>query len=128
MTIFNRLIQFSGCALVFFLSVSPAFSIEGIHDDDHANLIKYYEARVDETKIHLQENTSRLAEYESHPYYYGRRGQDFRSHTLANIREYEKQLNDNLRNAALHRKILSEQHTPINKARINIEDLTSTVR
>ena len=128
MTIFNRQILFSGCALVFCLSASPAFSIEGIQDGDHASLVKHYEARADEAKMHLQENQSQLAEYESHPYYYGRQGQDFRSHTLANIHEYEKHLNDNLRNAEFHKKTLSQQHIPINKARINIEDHANTIR
>ncbi|MBL8497830.1 hypothetical protein ABF87_02145 [Nitrosomonas sp. JL21] len=128
MTAFNRFVRASGCAFIFCLSISPAFSIEGIHDDDHASLIKYYEDRANQAAMHLQEHQSQLEKYEAHPYYYGRQGQDFRSHTLANIHEYKKQLNDNLRHAELYRKILSQQQMPINKAKINIEDPASTVR
>lgn len=128
MQTFIRLSLFSGCALIFCLSASPVFSIEGIRDDDHASLVKYYETMAADAKMHLYENKSQLDAYESHPYYFGRQGQDFRSHTQANIQEYEKQLNESLRNVELHKKILSEQHTPINKAIINLKDHASAVR
>ncbi len=128
MAIYNRLFIFSGCALVFCLSTIPALANEEIHDDDHAALIKHYEASADDAKMRLHENQSQLEKYESHPYYYGRQGQDFRSHMLANIHEYEKQLNDHLRNAELHKKILSEQHLTANESRISIENHARSVR
>ena len=62
-----------------------------------------------------------LEEYEAHPYYYGRQGQDVRSHASANIREYEKTLKENLDNADSHRKMAMEQNNQINKAKINLD-------
>ncbi len=129
MATYNRLFLFPGCcALVFCLSTTPALATEEIHGDDHASLIKHNEAGADEAKKRLHENQSQLEKYESHPHYYGRQGQDFRSHTLANIHEYEKQLNEHLRNAELHKKILSEQHLTANESRISIENHVRSVR
>ena len=55
-------------------------------------LIRHYEDLAKEANSRLQKNREALAEYEAHPYYYGREGQDLRSHASANIREYEKVL------------------------------------
>ena len=53
-----------------------------------------------------------MEDYESRPYYYGRRGQDFRSHEVANIREYEKIVAENEAQAALHYKLAGESKIP----------------
>jgi len=56
----------------------------------------------------------------THPYYYGRQGQDLRSHTAANIREYEKVLQEDLSNASLRKRMAAESNHRVNKASINL--------
>ncbi len=107
--------------LAFSLSISSAFAVEGIDDNNHAALAQYYESVAKEIETKLQKNKAALEEYEAHPYYYGRRGQDFKSHTTANIREYEAVLAESINNAGLHKKIAMEQgNTVVNKAQLNL--------
>ncbi|MCE7914481.1 MAG: hypothetical protein DYH15_07310 [Nitrosomonas sp. PRO4] len=112
--------------LALSLPVSSAFAVDGIDDNDHAALAKYYELLAKEAEVKLQENKAVLEEYENHSYYYGRQGQDLKSHTTANIREYEKQLAESLSNADLHHRIALEQHNSnvISKAKLNFDDST----
>ncbi|SEF42040.1 hypothetical protein SAMN05216334_101248 [Nitrosomonas ureae] len=115
--------------LAFSLTVSSAFAVEGIDDNDHAALAQYYENVAKETEAKLQKNKAALDEYEAHSYYYGRRGQDFKSHTVANIREYEAVLAESLNNADLHKRIAMDQGNPaINKAQLNLNQSTSATR
>ncbi len=113
-------------AIIFALSlpISSAFAVDGIDDNDHAALAKHYEVLAKEAEVKLQENKAVLEEYENHSYYYGRQGQDVKSHTTANIREYEKQLAESLSNADLHHRIAMEQQNSnaINKAKLNLDD------
>lgn len=88
---------------------------------DHNALVRHYENVASDTKARLQENKKALKAYEAHPYYYGRQGQEFRSHTAANIREYEKTLRESLSNADLHRRMAMEQANSINKAKNNLD-------
>ena len=37
------------------LLATPAFAVDGIDDNDHASLVKYYEAMANEAKVHLEE-------------------------------------------------------------------------
>jgi hypothetical protein len=60
-------------------------------------------------KAKLQVQKELLQEYESHNYYYGQRGQDAQSHTLANIRQYEKSIKENMKEAAIHRKMALDE-------------------
>lgn len=101
-----KAIKFSALIPLFALSLlaSPVFA-----DNDHEALMKHYGNLVEETKVRLQENRKILEEYEDHPYYYGRQGQDIRSHASANIREYEKALKENLANVDLHRRMAAAQ-------------------
>ncbi len=107
-------------ALSLFIS-SSAFAVDGVDDNDHVALAKYYEELVKEAETKLQENREILEAYEVHPYYYGRQGQDLQSHTSANIHEYEEFVEENLHNAELHRKMVIEQSSLVNKAKINLE-------
>ncbi len=116
----------SVCVLGLFATLT--FAVEGINDNNHIALTQYYETMANEAKMHLQENKALLEEYEAHPYYYGRQGQDIRSHATANIREYEEQLKENLQNAELHKKMASEQYIPVNNAKTNVENNSITVR
>ena len=110
------------------LSVSSAFAVDGINDNDHAALAKHYENLAKEAEVKLHENKELLVEYETHPYYYGRQGQDFQSHTSANIHEYEEVLEENLNNADLHKRMTAEQDSSINKAKINLDHGSTAVR
>ena len=65
-----------------------------------------------EAESKLVEHKAALEDYESRPYYYGRRGQDFQSHEIANIREYEKIVAESKDQAALHYKLASESQAP----------------
>lgn len=112
--------------LALSLTVTSAFAVDGIDDNDHAALAKYYELLAKEAEVKLQENKAVLEEYENHSYYYGRQGQDLKSHTTANIREYKKQLAESLSNADLHHRIALEQqnNSVISKAKLNFDDST----
>ncbi|PSJ18314.1 hypothetical protein [Nitrosomonas supralitoralis] len=115
--------------LIFSLTVSSAFAVEGIDDNNHAALAEYYEIIAKETEAKLQKNKAALEDYEAHPYYYGRRGQDFKSHTIANIRGYEAVLTESLNNANLHKRLAKDQdNSAFNKARLNFKLDTSTIR
>lgn len=113
-----KAIKFSALIPLFALSLLAA---PVVADNDHAALVTHYASLVEEAKVRLQENRKILEEYEDHPYYYGRQGQDVRSHASANIREYEKALKENLANVDLHRKMAAEQqNNQTNKAEIGL--------
>ena len=95
---------------------------------DYGVLVKHYEDLAKEANSRLQINREALAEYEAHSYYYGRGGQDLRSHASANIREYEKALKENLSNANLNKRMAMEQNRRINKANINLYPNSAEVR
>ncbi|MDE2387910.1 MAG: hypothetical protein KGN35_02320 [Betaproteobacteria bacterium] len=113
---------------VNFSSIS-AFAVDGINDNNHAALVQYYENQAKETETKLRRNKALLEEYEKHPYYYGRQGQDIQAHTSANIREYEKILHDNLSKVNLHKRMLADQEKSIiNKAQRNINLDSAAIR
>lgn len=87
--------------------------------NDHESLAKHYWNLVDEAKAKLQEHKNNLEDYELHSYYYGRSGQDFRSHETANVRLYEKIVAKNLKQAEFHQQIAEAERNEINKAGIN---------
>lgn len=110
------------------LFASSAFAVDGIADNDHAALADYYQnaAKAAETKV--QENKALLEQYEMHPYYYGRHGQDFQSHITANIHEYEELVTENLHNAELHKNLPDKQDDSVSKATIHLENDAIAVR
>ena len=57
---------------------------------DHDNLASHYDNLAKEMVAKVEEKKISLEDYDDHSYYYGRQGQDFKSHTLANIRYYEE--------------------------------------
>ena len=96
---------------------------DSINPNDHAALANYYEGLSKEVSEKLETNQQKLNDYEVHPYYYGRQGQDLSSHLQANIREYEKELAEDLKEATLHRKIAEmEQDRQFNNAKVNVGD------
>ena len=92
-----------------------------INPNDHAALANYYEGLAKEVSAKLETNQQELKEYAEHPYYYGRQGQDLNSHLQANIREYEKEIAEDLQEAELHRKIAAvEQDRQFKEAKANV--------
>ena len=98
----------------------PAAPIS-INPNDHATLANYYEGLAKEISEKLENYQQELNEYEDHPYYYGRQAQDLKSHLQANIREYKKELAEDLQEAELHRKIADgNKDRQFNKAEAEI--------
>ena len=75
---------------------------------DHNNLAIHYDKLAEEMVAKAEEKKGSLEEYEDHSYYYGRQGQDFKSHTQANIRYYEEAAASAAKQADVHRKIAAE--------------------
>ncbi len=118
-TAIASLLAFCFIATSAFAEVPAAPS--SINPNDHVALANYYEGLAKEVSEKLNSNQQKLNDYEAHPYYYGRQGQDLRSHLQANIREYESELIEDLKEAALHRKIAaSEQGGQFNKAKADV--------
>lgn len=108
---------------------SSAFAQNAIDNEDHFALAEHHENAAKEVDAKLQEHKIALEEYEDHSSHYGRRGQDVQSHTIANIREYEKQLNEHLVNANLHKRLaMEQQNNVINKAKLNVSDDSTVIR
>ncbi|MBX3617425.1 hypothetical protein [Nitrosomonas sp.] len=115
--------------LAFSLSVSSVFAVDGIDDSDHAALTSYFENQTKEMEEKLQKNKEYLEKYEAHPYYYGRQGQSFRAHTIANIHEYETLLANSRSAVEFHKKMALEQsNVIINKAQANFGHEQSAIR
>jgi len=114
--------------LAFYFVTTSAFAEvpadpDSINSNDHTVLANYYEGLAKEVSAKLETNQQKLNDYEVHPYYYGRQGQDLSSHLQANIREYEKELAEDLKEATLHRKIAEmEQDRQFNNAKVNVGD------
>ncbi len=114
--------------LAFYFVTTSAFAevpaaLDSINPNDHAALANYYEGLATEVSAKLETNQQKLNDYEVHPYYYGRQGQDLSSHLQANIREYEKELAEDLKEATFHRKIAEmEQDRQFNNAKANVGD------
>lgn len=97
-----------------------------INSSDHVALANYYEGLAKEVSVKLETYQQELKEYEEHPYYYGRQGQDLNSHLQANIREYEKELVEDLQEAELHRKIAAvEQDKQFKEAKVNVGEIVA---
>lgn len=75
---------------------------------DHNNLSNYYDNLAKEMAVKAAEEIESLKGYGEHSHSYGRQGQDFKSHTQANIRYYEQAASDATKQAEFHRKIAVE--------------------
>ena len=101
-------------AALFFviLPFGSANAGEVLTAQEHMQIAKHHEALLKEAEAKLKEHQAALEDYESRPYYYGRRGQEFQSHEIANIHEYEKVVAENRAQAELHYKLAAESQTP----------------
>ncbi len=111
----------------YFFSVSAFAEVpvapDSINPNDHVALANYYEGLAKEVSAKLEANQQKLKEYEENSYHFGRQGQGLNSHLQANIREYEKELAEDLEEAELHRKLSTvEQGRQFNKVKANIEE------
>ena len=99
-----------------FLSVTLPFDSataeETLTVQDHVQIAKHHEALLKKAEAKLKEHQAALENYESRPYSYGRTGQEFQSHEIANIHEYENMVAENKAHAALHYKLAGESQTP----------------
>ncbi len=94
-----------------------------INPNDHAAVANYYESLAKTVSGKLEAYQHELKEYEAHPYTYGRQGQDLNSHLHANIREYMKELAEDLEQVELHRKMSATgQDRQFNKAKIKSDE------
>lgn len=98
--------------LAFGLMTASAFAEvpalpSNINSNDHAAAAAYYENLAKEEAAIVEKYRQDLEEHEDHAYAYGRRGQDDVSHLRANIREHEHQLEEDLAQAEIHKKMLT---------------------
>jgi len=75
---------------------------------DHNALSRYFENAANDLKNKAQEQKKLLEHYEEKGYLYGRQAQDLKSHTAALVRKYEESAEENVREAALHRRKAAE--------------------
>lgn len=76
--------------------------------EGHNKLANYYDNLAKEIDAKVAQKKELLNDYDEHSYYYGRGGQDFKSHTEANLRYYEEAAGAALKKANFHRKIAAE--------------------
>lgn len=72
---------------------------------DHEMVAKYYEDAAGEARAKLDEQKQLLEQYENRSYLYGRQAQDLQAQTDAMIRKLERTVDENIKQAALHRKL-----------------------
>lgn len=106
---------FAFSSLLLASSVSIAAEVEGIDDNDHAALAKYYEDHAKSEQVLLERNQEIVEEYENHSFYFGPEGLSDQSHAKANVREHEATIETDLEKAELHRKLATTAYSE-NKA------------
>jgi hypothetical protein len=75
---------------------------------DHETLARHYENMAQTMQEKMQEHKKLLEQYEAQSDRYGRDAEDLKGHAQALIRFYEKAAEENMRMAALHRKMGAE--------------------
>lgn len=76
--------------------------------EDHEMVAAYYENAAREAQAKLEEQKQLLEQYESKSYLYGRQAQDLQSHADALIRKLEHNVDENVKQAALHRQMAKQ--------------------
>lgn len=110
---------FAFSSLLLAGSVSIAAEVEGIDDDNHAALAKYYEDHAKSEQVLLERNQEIVEEYENHSFYFGPEGLSEQSHAKANVREHEATIEADLEKAKMHRELATTVHSE-NKAGTNV--------
>jgi len=75
---------------------------------DHDALSRYFEGAAKEMQTKAAEQKKLLEHYEEKGYLYGRQAQDLKSHTAALVRKYEETVEENIKEANLHRQMALE--------------------
>ena len=75
---------------------------------DHSGLAQYYDNLTNELTAKVQQHKAWLTDYEEHSNSYGRQGQDFKSHTTANLHYYEEAVANAAKQANFHRKVAAD--------------------
>lgn len=75
---------------------------------DHEAVARYYDDAATQMQAKLQEQKELLEHYEDKSYLYARRAPDMQAHTDALIRNYEKAMKVNIKEAAIHRQMASQ--------------------
>jgi len=75
---------------------------------DHDALFTYFEGAAKEMQTKAAEQKKLLEHYEEKGYLYGRQAQDLKSHTAALVRKYEETVEENIKEANLHRQMALE--------------------
>lgn len=110
--------------LASFLLSFSVFAEVSSSNTNHEVLASHYENIIKEAELKLAEHKQNLEDYELHSYYYGRQGQEFQSHEIANIEYYEEVIRENIKAADFHRKMATEQSDKIRS--VNIEGISSS--
>ena len=76
---------------------------------DHDALSEYFEDAARKMQAKAEEEKKLLDHYEEKSYLYGRCAQDLKAHTAALLRKYMKKAEENMMQAAFHRKVAREQ-------------------
>lgn len=97
-------------AALFFVALPFGSANAESTDSNHVQLAKHHEALLKEAEAKLEEHRTALEDYQSNSQYYGRRGQDFQSHEIANIREYEKEVTEHRAQAQLHYQLAANEN------------------
>ncbi len=95
-----KVLAFCATVLVFSFCTSraPVWAQE--------NLAQRYETTAKELQVKVEEQKKRLQHYDDKSYLYGRKGQDFQSHSLALLRKYEREADEATTQAIQHYRAL----------------------
>ncbi len=100
------------CAQLDQLEVQDTDSKEMVQNartyTDHDKLADYYDDVTKEMVTKVEEKKKALQHYEDRSQYYGRGGQDFQSHAMANLRYYEQAAKKAQKQAHFHRQMAAE--------------------
>jgi hypothetical protein len=80
--------------------------------EDHEMVATYYENTAREAQAKLEEQKQLLDQYENKSYLYGRQAQDLQSQADALIRKLQHTVDENVRQAALHRQMAQQLPDP----------------
>ncbi|PTR10525.1 hypothetical protein C8R32_10152 [Nitrosospira sp. Nsp5] len=89
---------------------------------DHEAIAKFYEDAATQIKAKAKEQRELLEQYENKSYLYGRQAQDLQSHASAQVREYERAVEANIKEARLHHQMAlkaDENHAAANQQKLS---------
>lgn len=81
---------------------------KAVTPSDHIAVAKSLEDEAKQMQVKVQEQKELLEQYEDKAYLYGRQAQDLQSHTSALVHKYEQVVNDDIKEAAAHRKMAAK--------------------